>query len=669
MRKNPTSWPANEPGRNWHLDAFFGLHYDLHAGPQDTELGAALTPEHLREELDKVQPDWVQCDCKGHAGYTSWPTAVGTTSPGVVRDALRIHRDVTEEMGIPLVMHYSGVWDNRAVELHPDWGCIGPDGGPTGKEGFVTGGTCNLGPYTEELLIPQMLELIDNYDVDGFWVDGENWATKPCYCARCTAAFIAETGITTIPRAPEEPDWLAWADFHRRIFADHVRRYADAVHARKPGCLICSNWMYTIGHPGPIDAPIDYQSGDFSWAWSTYDAMLEGRFMDRRGLSWDLMAWGFTTAESKMGGWSFKPAAMLCQEAACVISLGGAFLIYNQPQRSGHLTGWHQDIMAQVARFVRARQPWCQHSVSVPQVAVLHAASHFYRHNGDLLMAKWGNGHAPVAGALQALLENHCAVDILAEETLLAQINDYALVVIPEQTALPPEIVCALDKYVRGGGKLLLTGPQVADDYPALAGVTPKGDAVDGYFYLPVGRESTTLNGPRRPVTPAGAEVLFTTMREQEPGFNTTDEPVVTRYAVGAGQVLAVHSALFANYAATHYPRTRALVGELLEALAPEFLATLDAPARLHLVLRRQPGRLIAHLVNLSAAHPLAPTQVMIDEVPPVAAVMLQVKCPDAPKAVYLAPRMEGLTWNWSQGLLTVHIAEVGIMDSVVIES
>ncbi len=28
MRKNPTPWNANEPGRNWHLEAFFGLHYD-----------------------------------------------------------------------------------------------------------------------------------------------------------------------------------------------------------------------------------------------------------------------------------------------------------------------------------------------------------------------------------------------------------------------------------------------------------------------------------------------------------------------------------------------------------------------------------------------------------------------------------------------------------------
>ena len=105
----------------WHDDVFFGIHYDLHAGESDTELGAELTEEHLEERLNAVDPDWIQCDCKGHPGWTSWPTEVGSTSPGVVKDSLRIHRDVTKKLGIKLGMHYSDVWDGRAIELHPEW--------------------------------------------------------------------------------------------------------------------------------------------------------------------------------------------------------------------------------------------------------------------------------------------------------------------------------------------------------------------------------------------------------------------------------------------------------------------------------------------------------------------------------------------------------------------
>ncbi len=51
-----------------------------------------------------------------------------------------------------------------------------------------------------------------------------------------------------------------------------------------------------------------------------------------------------------------------------MIGLGGAFQIYDNPQRTGHLTNWHQDTLAEVARFTRARQPWCQGTEGVPQV-------------------------------------------------------------------------------------------------------------------------------------------------------------------------------------------------------------------------------------------------------------------------------------------------------------
>jgi hypothetical protein len=83
--------------KNWWNNLFFGLHYDLHATVKDTQLGAELTHTHLRERLGKVKPDFVQCDCKGHPGYASYPTKIGTPAPGIVCNALRIHRNVTRD--------------------------------------------------------------------------------------------------------------------------------------------------------------------------------------------------------------------------------------------------------------------------------------------------------------------------------------------------------------------------------------------------------------------------------------------------------------------------------------------------------------------------------------------------------------------------------------------
>jgi hypothetical protein len=101
-------------------DAFFGLHFDLHPQEHDTALGADTTEENIAALLDRVKPDYVQYDCKGHRGYTGYPSKVGWPSPGIVKDSLAIWRKVTAEHGVGLFIHYSGVLDRVAVEQHPE---------------------------------------------------------------------------------------------------------------------------------------------------------------------------------------------------------------------------------------------------------------------------------------------------------------------------------------------------------------------------------------------------------------------------------------------------------------------------------------------------------------------------------------------------------------------
>ena len=76
-------------------EAFFGLHFDLHPQKTDTELGADITEEMIEKLLHEVGPDYVQYDCKGHAGYAGYPTKVGWPSPEIKKDSLAIWRKVT----------------------------------------------------------------------------------------------------------------------------------------------------------------------------------------------------------------------------------------------------------------------------------------------------------------------------------------------------------------------------------------------------------------------------------------------------------------------------------------------------------------------------------------------------------------------------------------------
>jgi hypothetical protein len=161
------------PKRLKRADSFFGIHFDFHAGPDCNEIGKNTTPEMVEKIIAAAHPDYIQIDCKGHPGLSSYPTKVGNPAPGFIGDPLRVWREVTAREGVALYMHYSGVWDSEAISRHPDWAAINPDG-TTNKNA-----TSFFGPYAEQLLIPQLRELAGDYRVDGAWMDGECWASVP----------------------------------------------------------------------------------------------------------------------------------------------------------------------------------------------------------------------------------------------------------------------------------------------------------------------------------------------------------------------------------------------------------------------------------------------------------------------------------------------------------
>jgi hypothetical protein len=99
--------------------SFFGLHFDLHPNAEDRKLGRDLTVDRVLSLLDRVKPDYVQYDAKGHVGWLGWPSQVGPSAPGIVNDSLKMWREATARRGVALYIHFSGVWDGQQVERHP----------------------------------------------------------------------------------------------------------------------------------------------------------------------------------------------------------------------------------------------------------------------------------------------------------------------------------------------------------------------------------------------------------------------------------------------------------------------------------------------------------------------------------------------------------------------
>ncbi len=642
---------------NWRDTAFFGLHYDLHPNAGDTELGRETTHDHVRAMLEKVRPDFVQYDCKGHPGYTGYPTRIGSPSPGIVNDALKVWREITREMGIPLSIHYSGVWDTRAIELHPEWARIDQHGKPDPNN------TCRLSDYDAELMIPQLIEVVREYDVDGMWIDGENWASHPCWSESCKKAFTEKTGIREIPRKPDDPHWHDWLAFHRDLFTQHVTNVVNAVHEVKPSCLICSNWMYSVRQPEAISAPVDYLSGDFDPSFGAARACAEARFLASRGKPWDLMAWSFLQTGGQ--GWTMKTVPHLCQEVSMVLAQGGAVFIYNQPQRSGRLTEWHQELLGQVADFCRKRREYCFQTETIPQVAILHSETSYYRHNDPLF--NFAQANHPMEGALHAVLENGYSADILNEPTLMERITGYAIVVVPEQEHVPDDVRAAIAAYVRGGGRLLISGAHVAAQYGELAGVEARGEERHG-GWLPVGNGAVIAAGAYQATNLVGASELAPMLYQQEPELNRRDMAAATVNRFGDGVVVAIHGPIFRGYHQSHYPGLRRFIGDALAALEAPGIIKHDGPWHIEMAARKKDGRRLIQFVNRAAQGYLAPDRHMVEHVPDAGAFTVRVPLSERPRRCYMAPDEAGLDWTWKDGALTAHIAGLAIHNVLVIE-
>lgn len=619
-------------GRLRRSDSFFGLHFDLHPGEKDTELGRDVSEEMVAHLLATAKPDYVQYDSKGHPGWLGWPSKVGPSAPGIVKDSLEIWRKVTASRNVALYIHFSGVWDSQACARHPEWARVDKDGKSDKNE------TSTFGPYVDELMIPELREAASKYDLDGAWVDGECWATNPDYAPAVEEAFRKATGIANLPRSAKDPGWLQFLEFNREQFRHYVRHYVDALHQSHPKFQIASNWLYSTFVPEEPTLPVDFLSGDYLGNASISTARLEARFLAQTGRPWDLMAWGFQQAASNQIGSVHKPAIQLQQEASVVLAQGGGFQVYYVPSRAGWFETSHIAVMGRVAEFCRARQRASHKSATVPQIGVVFSKDTLYSTTGKLF-GGWGSATDSARGWIDALTGLQYSVDVVPDWKLEKIRSQYPFLVLPEWTAVGEPLKKSLLEYVNAGGMLLVSGAANAELFATEVGVRLLGQepAVEA-AYLGGSEVLANLHGLWRDVEPGGAKLL-------ENRFSAYDtrsggKPAAVARKLGKGEIVLVPGPAGTVYAETHTPAVRDFVKRLV---APRFrpLVQVGAPPTVEVVLRRKNGQLMIHLLN-NAGMQVAGDYSTTDFVPEVGPVTLRLA--SAPSRVQLAPGGQVLT-------------------------
>ena len=630
-------------------ESFFGFHFDFHANPNDKEVGKTLTSGMIDSLLTLTKPDFIQVDCKGHPGYSSYPTKVGNPLENYTQDILKLFREVTAKHNVALYVHYSGVWDQRAIQQYPTWGIVRADGSRDSlKTSFFSG-------YLDSLLIPQMNELGDVYHVNGAWIDGDSWAAEPDYSAPLVREFTSKTGIATPPRSKDDPNYKAFLEFNRDIFKRHIRKYIDAVHAHNPSFEITSNWAYSSLMPEPVEINVDYLSGDVAGQNCVNNAAFQARCLALQGKPWDLMAWSFGYASAD-GFFVPKTLVHLEQEAAEVMAVGGGFQSYWTQNRDGSLKTWNFPQMAELAKFCRARQSFCQGSETIPQIAVWYSVQSWKKSFDGI----YAGGTAAMEAVLTLLLDGQRAVDILMDHQLLKKLDQYKLLVIPEWTDLDESLKKVVLQYIRNGGSVLVVGGNAVREFKPELGVTFVGAPKTIPFYIGFDDDLSGIKAPWQPVTPqVGTETIGSCYSVCDSHY-PTGNPVATITRLGKGQLAGFYVDIGNAYYNTQSPTYRKLMDQVIDHLVELPTVRVTGSEYVHTVLSRKGSRTMVHLINTGGAH-FNRKVFTYGEVPPLGPITVQIRQDENPSSVKLQPEGKSLDHSFNQGILTVTVPRLDV--------
>lgn len=632
--------------------SFFGFHFDFHATLKDTALGKNFDTVLLSDFLSRTRPDYIQVDSKGHPGYSSYPTHVGYSNGSFSADPLRTWRSVTRNAHVPLYVHYSGIWDDKAIHQHPEWGRINADGSiDSSKAGYESG-------YLRELMIPQLKEMIDTYGIDGAWIDGDCWSTGLDYSPSNVLSFLHKTKFVSVPRSASDTGYKMWTDHNRDAYRQYLRAYVDSIHNYSPGFQIASNWAYSSMMPEPVDVPVDFLSGDVSAGNCVYSSAFQARCLALQERPWDLMAWSFFPIDFMGGIHSPKSLVQLQQEAAQVMAMGGGFQVYFQQNRDASFRTVDVDAMEQLSTFCRQRQPFCQGTQLIPQVGVWYSLQGWKQKNEGVY--GWSSH---MEGITSLLLDNRYSVEILMDHHLEKKLEQYKMIVIPEWEEFDHKLLERLINYVKAGGRLLVVGAAASRSFKAWLPVQWEGS--DSLVLLNAGSERaggiTGLKTRWQKVIPLHVSNAEGWIYSQCDYRYQTRYPVATVQQLGDGFIGAIYMDLSSAYQQYKSPILNRLVANVADRLLPGQDLQVGGSDQVHVVLSQKNNLgILLHLVNVGGQH--NNRQVMrYDYLAPTNSIKIKLRLPSRPRSVVVQPEGKKLSFRYAEGYLNVIVPPVAL--------
>lgn len=554
------------------------------------------------------------------------------------RDLLREILDAARPHRLPIVAYCQVQYDDSSWRAHPEWRMKGWDGNDLG------GRLCYNSGYIE--FIRTVLAEMMQYDIAGFHVDMLDYGFGPpigCWCPSCRTAFRNAYNCELPPGDTWDEVWDRVLQFRAESNTRFCKEVEAFVKGRRPELSVDFNYH---GYP-----PFNWYPGQLPARHAA-----NGDFVTAEGLPWifghnnpsllSLFMLGARPEGPVQGvtsrgvfdyhDFTVRPAAEIKWEVMTYLSHGAQCTIVDKLYYDGALEPLAYDRIGEAFGEAHSKRSLFGHE-PVPEVGLYYSARSrdwWGRHDPPKYMRAFWGAHL-------AMMHAHVPMGVIVDETLTRErLAAFPVVYLPGTTIVSDKEAGMLERYVREGGNLIITGlTGVCDRFGTVQGHSMLESLIgaklvrcelqheDNFLRLGTGSGETErairgdlpgdwtmlVQGPMAQYEPVTAEAVgqsFLAHRSENNlwvghmSAGAVAGPAVLVNRLGSGTVVTIPAAVDVAYVSDYrMPEHRKLLRNVVRMLNPRPLVDIEAPPNVETVVTRdaKANRLLVQFVAWSS--------------------------------------------------------------------
>jgi hypothetical protein len=354
---------------------FRQVHLDFHTSPDIPDVAADFDGKAFARTLKEAHVNSVSIFAKCHHGMSYYPTRIGVVHPALKRDLMGEMIEALHAEGIRAPIYVTVAWDEHSALEHQDWLAVTRDGRLVGRPPVGTEDRWRrlcLNTPLADYVAAQTQEILERYPVDGLFFDIVSQPRPGCVCSYCLRGMLAQD------LDPENDADLA--RYSLQVTRSLMDRLSALVRQHQPEATIFFNGRTRLeaAPANGIKPELPYMTHveieslpSGHWGYNHYP--LYARYFNHLHPEHLGMTGRFHTAWGDFGG--VKTQAALEYEVFSMLANGSKCSIGDQMHPRGVLEADVYDRIRNVYASVEAKEPWCEGTTPLAEIAVLLTTS------------------------------------------------------------------------------------------------------------------------------------------------------------------------------------------------------------------------------------------------------------------------------------------------------